>query len=209
MPVFGPGTLTIGEIGTEIDVSCLVNNAMLSASPSTSDPTTKLCGTQKPGNTTYTATLSGNMDIDPDDPDGIFCLSWANPGAELPFTFVPNSEVGTSASGTLTLQPLDFGSNGAFGDDMTADFEFQVLWKPTIDCAAAPVASTGATAGTPGSWTPSGSAPPANAAGANTAGITANPNTAWTTGQYVQGTTAGTGGRMYWDGSTWQAGTAA
>jgi len=208
MPVFGPGTLTIGEIGTAIDASCLVNNAILSATPTTSDPTTKLCGTQKPGSTTYAATLSGNMDIDSDDPDGLFCLSWANPGAELPFIFIPNSEDGTSASGTLTLQPLDFGSSGAFGDDMTADFEFQVLWKPTVDCNAAPIMATGATAGTPGTWTPSGSGPPADAAAATAAGVVASPASAWTIGQYVQGGTAGVGGEMHWDGAAWATGRA-
>lgn len=208
MPVFGPGTLKIGEVGTEIDVSCLVNNAILSADASTADPTTKLCGTQKLGATTYTATLSGNLDIDPDDPDGIFCLSWAAPGELLPFEFIPNSEVGTKASGNLTLQPLDFGSSGEFGDDMTADFEFQVEWKPVIDCSATPVQATGATAGTPGTWTPSGSAIPANAAGATSAAIVASPTTAWTTGQYVQGSTAGTGGQMHWSGTAWVAGKA-
>lgn len=70
-------------------------------------------------------------------------------------------------------------------------------------------ASTGATAGTPGTWTPGGSTPPANAAGATSAGITATPGTAWTTGQYVQGTTAGAGGEMYWNGTAWTAGRAA
>jgi hypothetical protein len=70
------------------------------------------------------------------------------------------------------------------------------------------VAATGATAGTPGTWTPGGSDAPANAAGANSASITASPNTAWTTGQYVQGTTAGASGEMYWNGTTWVAGRA-
>lgn len=72
-------------------------------------------------------------------------------------------------------------------------------WTPPV------VPATGATAGAPGSWTPSGSAPPANAAGA--AGkITASPNTAWTSGQYVQGSTTGVGGQMYWSGTAWTAG---
>jgi hypothetical protein len=71
-------------------------------------------------------------------------------------------------------------------------------------------ASTGATAGIPGSWTPVGSTPPANAAAANTAGITATPATTWTVGQYVQGSTAGAAGEMYWDATAtdWVAGRA-
>ena len=71
-----------------------------------------------------------------------------------------------------------------------------------------PTAATGATAGTPGTWTPAGSTPPSNAAGATSASITASPNTAWTTGQYVQGSTAGTGGEMHWSGTAWVAGKA-
>jgi hypothetical protein len=72
----------------------------------------------------------------------------------------------------------------------------------------APLA-TGATAGTPGVWTPGGSTPPNNAAGATSSGVVATPATAWTTGQYVQGATAGAPGEMFWDGAAWAAGRAA
>ncbi|MET0786339.1 MAG: hypothetical protein ABWY25_06495 [Paenisporosarcina sp.] len=68
--------------------------------------------------------------------------------------------------------------------------------------------ATGATAGIPVTWTPGGSTAPSNAADANTKSVTASPNTAWTTGQYVQGTTAGASGEMYWSGSTWTSGRA-
>lgn len=85
--------------------------------------------------------------------------------------------------------------------------------EPTDGCVAVPeapvvVPATGATAGTPGTWTPAGSTAPANAAGATTAGITASPTTEWTEGQYVQGTNAGALGQMHWDGTAWVAGTA-
>jgi hypothetical protein len=69
-------------------------------------------------------------------------------------------------------------------------------------------AATGATAGIPGSWTPGGSTPPANAAGANSSSVTASPSSAWTTGQYVQGSTAGSAGEMHWTGTAWAAGRA-
>lgn len=80
------------------------------------------------------------------------------------------------------------------------------------ECATFPsggggvVAATGATAGIPGTWTPAGSTPPASPA--NMSGVTASPNTAWTSGQYVQTATAGTGGRTHWSGSAWAAGAA-
>jgi hypothetical protein len=69
-----------------------------------------------------------------------------------------------------------------------------------------PVQATGATAGIPGIWTPSGSVPPATAAEA--AGIVASPDTPWTTGQFMQGSTDGAPGRMTWSGIHWVGGVA-
>lgn len=72
------------------------------------------------------------------------------------------------------------------------------------------IRATGATAGIPGSFTPSGSTTnlPRDAADATAKGIVASPATAWTTGQYVQGTTAGAAGRMTWTGTAWVGGVA-
>jgi hypothetical protein len=72
----------------------------------------------------------------------------------------------------------------------------------------APPAATGATAGTPGTWTPSPSTPPATVAALIASSIVASPATAWTAGQYVQTQTAGVGGRGHWDGAAWVAGAA-
>lgn len=63
--------------------------------------------------------------------------------------------------------------------------------------------ATGATAGTPGSFTPGGSSIPANLAAMST--VTANPTTAWTTGQHV---VLGDSSHAYWDGSAWVTGDA-
>ncbi len=67
-------------------------------------------------------------------------------------------------------------------------------------------AATGATAGTPGTWTPSGSNPPADVSALQAGGVVASPGTAWTTGQYVQTGTAGPSGQAHWNGTTWTAG---
>lgn len=68
--------------------------------------------------------------------------------------------------------------------------------------------ATGATAGTPGTWTPGGSSAPADVAALQASGITASPNTAWTVGQFMQTATAGTGGQAHWNGTAWVAGAA-
>jgi len=61
--------------------------------------------------------------------------------------------------------------------------------------------ATGATAGTPGTWTPSGYRKRQNLA--DMAGCTASPGTAWTTGQYVR---CFDNSQVSWNGSAWAAG---
>jgi hypothetical protein len=74
------------------------------------------------------------------------------------------------------------------------------------DHGPAAIPATGATAGTPGTWTPSGSTPPVSPAAMT--GITASPATAWTSGQYVQTQLAGAPGETCWTGSAWVGGRA-
>lgn len=126
----GPGELKIGTTGTEIDVSCLVNNGVISAEKTEGDSTTKLCGTVRPGAVTYDYTLSGNMDTDVAETSGFFALSQAEPGSQQSYTFTPSTEAGTSASGTLVIDPLDFGGD-TVGETMTSDFEFTLVGAPT------------------------------------------------------------------------------
>ncbi|MFE9924267.1 hypothetical protein ACFYQA_22595 [Streptomyces sp. NPDC005774] len=64
--------------------------------------------------------------------------------------------------------------------------------------------ATGATAGTPGVFTPAGSIAPHDLADLDL--ITADPETAWTTGQHV---VLGDGASAHWDGLDWATGTAA
>jgi len=66
-----------------------------------------------------------------------------------------------------------------------------------------PVTATGATAGTPGAFTPAGATTPSNLAGMS--GVTASPTTAWTTGQYVQ---TGDAVHCFWNGTAWMTGNA-
>lgn len=70
-------------------------------------------------------------------------------------------------------------------------------YKPPV------VAATGATAGTPGTWTPSGATPAPNLAGMSS--IAPSPSTAWTVGQRV---VMGDSNATYWNGTAWTAGQA-
>jgi hypothetical protein len=103
-------------------------------------------------------------------------------------------------SGQAIPQPFDY----LIGDAGAAS-QVQIDWNltafPTVDTGA--VTATGATAGSPGFFTPSGANSPANLAALT--GITASPATAWLTGQYVI-----TGDLLaaHWSGSAWVAGKA-
>jgi hypothetical protein len=219
---FGPGVLQIGATGSEIDASCLVNGLRIEPSVDRADSTKKLCGQERPGVATYTALLTGNVDNDSDQAESLFQLSWEFAGSIQPFIFTPNEELGPTATGQLTIDPMAFGAD-AFGDDMASDISWSIFGDITMTPvvgtayvlklgAVAPTegtgapAATGATAGTPGTWTPAGSAPPADVASIGS--VVASPATAWTTGEYVQTGTAGSAGQAHWDGSAWVAGVA-
>ena len=74
-----------------------------------------------------------------------------------------------------------------------------------ITCTTGPAAATGATAGTPGTYTPAGTDGPDSLAALQASGVTASPATAWTTGQYIE---LDDGTHAYWDGNSWEAGEA-
>lgn len=145
-PVFdlGPGSLTIGATGTPIDVSCLVNNALIAADKDEGDSTTKLCGTVRPGSVTYSYHMTGNVDTDVAEATGLFALSQSAKGTEQDFSFTPSTEAGTVASGTLVIDPLDFGGD-EMGTTMTSDFDFTIVGDPDWTYAA-PAADTEAVA---------------------------------------------------------------
>ncbi|MEU9605458.1 hypothetical protein [Streptomyces sp. NPDC048057] len=66
------------------------------------------------------------------------------------------------------------------------------------------VAATGATAGTPGIFVPAGSTAPYDLVDLDL--VTADPKTAWATGQHV---VLGDGSTAHWSGTAWVAGSAA
>jgi hypothetical protein len=103
-------------------------------------------------------------------------------------------------SGFAIPQPFEY-----IKGDAGAASEVQIDWNltaaPTVDHGA--VAATGATAGIPGFFTPSGANVPANLAALT--GLTASPPGAWTTGQYV--ITADLLA-AHWSSSAWVAGKA-
>jgi hypothetical protein len=92
-----------------------------------------------------------------------------------------------------------------FGGDAGNASEVDIDWTATgpWSISSGAVAATGATAGSPGNFTPAGATRPANLAALT--GVTATPTTAWTAGQFVI-----TGDQLgaHWSGTAWAAGVA-
>lgn len=128
----GPGTLTIGETGSSIDLSSKVNGCTIKSSKTQGKASTKLDGSQVKASVEYTYELSGNVDLDDEDgAESFFALSHADPGSEQSFSFTPNTEGVTKATGTVVIDPLDFGA-GNFGDDLTSAFTFALVGAPVF-----------------------------------------------------------------------------
>jgi hypothetical protein len=119
----GPGELTIGETGTLIDISCLVNNVSIVPDISEGDSKTMLCGTSKRSADTITWAIEGNVDVDAGLASGFFALTWQSIGTIVPFTYTPSTEVGTIVAGFLKLAPLALGADN-YGDYLSSDFSF-------------------------------------------------------------------------------------
>jgi hypothetical protein len=115
-----------------------------------------------------------------------------------PYASQVSSPTNPQVSGLMIPQPFM-----VLGGDAGAASECQIDWNltgpPSYDTGA--VTATGATAGAPGYYTPSGANVPANLAALT--GITANPATNWAAGQYViLGDLTGAN----WNGTAWVAG---
>jgi hypothetical protein len=140
---FGPGTLILGEIGTEIDISCQIESARIEWEEDTDDDVTTLCGDVVPGATTYSANLTGTLFLDLNDATGALFTSWSQKGQPISFTFVPNTAAGVTAEGTLIWSPLPFGGDEPKAN-MTADFTWRCVGEPTLTAGGALFAAAGA-----------------------------------------------------------------
>lgn len=200
------GTLSLGGDGAgvgAVDFSCQPTAVAITSDFSEDgDPVETLCGDTILPTTTATATLTFTAIQDFADPEGLVQYTWDHNLEVVPFAWVPNPTVPPKFTGTVQVRRLDIG--GDVNARLTSDAEWPIQDGPERDNTPPAVDATGATAGTPGTFTPAGATPPANLAAMS--GITATPATAWTTGQYVA---LGDVSHAHWDGSAWTAGEAA
>lgn len=202
--------------------TCQVTSGMLTPSPSTttSDVPATFCSpartTPTPGETGYT--LDASFLQDPHIRMGLSRYLFENDTMEAYFLLGLDAVNPPKAIGRVRVQAGAIG--GEARTTLTTDISLPLSRKPQIafgdinDSEAVPptpaplVPATGATAGTPGTWTPAGSTPPATVpdliAGTPNA-VTASPLTAWATGESVETADAAPAN---WDGTTWAAGIA-
>jgi hypothetical protein len=193
---------TIKTLALELDgtrVECQLTRAALVDSPNTEELTT-FCGTETSATPNYDLELAGFQDYG--QADSVFDLihqayvaeQLTSGAGEIAFTVTAGTATRSGTAKPVADAPFGGDAGSALNGDITLD-----VVSPIVDGV---VVLTG-TAGTPGTWN---ATPPSNAADATTKAAVASPTTAWTTGQWVQGTTAGIGGEMHWDGTAWGAG---
>jgi hypothetical protein len=126
-----------------------------------------------------------------------------NAGTIQPFTFRPWSGDDTEGyEGSVTIIPGPIGGEEGSFSEQSVSLPIEGQPTPLIPNPSQPTA-TGAVAGTPGTYTPSGASAPANLAATST--VTASPTTAWTTGQYV---VLGDTSHAHWNATAWVTGNA-
>jgi hypothetical protein len=128
----GPGTLTLGPVGTPMDASCQLANAVVQWDKDVEDDITVLCGDVVPGGATYSAALAGSFLQDLSEEDGLVAYTWENKGTVVDFEFVPNTAAGATVTGQVTIDPLDIGSTEDYGAVLTSDFEWACVGEPAV-----------------------------------------------------------------------------
>jgi hypothetical protein len=136
MPVaaqtMGPGTFSIGLVGTPLDLTAQVTSLKVTPSAEAEDSLTTLSGESLAGERTYTWTVSGTLIQDLTE-DGMFDYTWSNAGDQVPFTFTPSTAAGRDITGTLIVDPLEIG--GDVKQKNTVDFEWAVVGQPVLGAA--------------------------------------------------------------------------
>ena len=188
------------------NLKCLAEEVSLEAENKPIEVTT-FCGvTDYPGPVKYHFKAKFVQAFDPGATDATLSAALANyqsSGTPMPFKVRPYASRPVSVtnpqySGFAIPQPYNvFGGAAGTASEVDIDWILTGVWTKSTTG----VTATGATAGQPGYFTPSGATTPANLAALT--GITASPATAWTTGQYV--VTADLLAAN-WTGSAWAAG---
>ena len=128
MPVksdkLGPGTLTIGETGTETQFASQLRSCAIEPSTDTEDPIDVLSGEQVDGDDTDTAELTGTI-LQSYDAQSLLLWAHEHKGETLPFTFIPNNDGALQVTGSVKIRRIRIG--GDVKTRNTSDFTFPIV----------------------------------------------------------------------------------
>lgn len=128
--IVGPGTFTVGKVGTTLDMSCQLTEFRIEFEADAEDDVPTLCGGMLAGDRTYAATCAGTT-VQDLERDGVIDFTWRNKGAQVPFSFIPdNASVDKKITGELIIDPLTIG--GEVGKRGTSEFEWKCVGMPTL-----------------------------------------------------------------------------
>jgi hypothetical protein len=125
----GPGTLTIGTVGSPLDFSGQAPSAAVTWDKDSEDNVKVLSGATIGGDVTYTASLAVTVYQDDLSDGGLVEYTWSHKGEQVPFTYTPYSG-GKSITGELVIDPLDVG--GEVGKKNTSDIEWTCVGEPEL-----------------------------------------------------------------------------
>jgi hypothetical protein len=209
-----PATGVALDPSTLTDFSCQVTKAEITSqsnTTTTSVPAT-FCQPASELSVPVASTFQLGLDFLQDwtQAAGLSAFLFKHDAERKAFALYLEGNVNPVATGEIIVQAGGFG--GTPGQPLTSSVTLNINGYPDIKDATGAsiraIPATGATAGTPGSFTPAGAAAPASVAALTASTIVASPTTAWTTGQYVQTATAGDPGKAHWNGTAWAAGAA-
>ena len=130
----GPGTLVLGSVGTQLDISCQITSFKVAAEADAEDSEPVLCGDNIPGQRNYNWTVSGTAFQDVET-DGLIDFTWKHAGTEMPFKFVPDSSTKSAITGRVMVDPVEYG--GDVNVKNKSEFEWTAVGTPNFTPAGA------------------------------------------------------------------------
>jgi len=128
MPVksdkLGPGTLSIGETGTEEQFAAQLTACSVDPSTDEEDAIPVLSGEEIAGDETDSAELTGTL-LQSYDAQSLLLWAHTHKGEQLPFTFTPNNDGALQVSGTVKIRRIKIG--GDVKTRNTSDFTFPIV----------------------------------------------------------------------------------
>jgi hypothetical protein len=127
--VMGPGTFSIGSVGTPLDLTAQVTSLRVEFSEEVEDSVPTLSGESLEGAASYPATLTGTLVQDLTEA-GMFDYTWTNKGSIVPFTFTPSTAAGRTVTGECRIAPLNLG--GDVRTKNTTEFTWAIIGDPVL-----------------------------------------------------------------------------